>query len=195
MGDAVLKQIQAALFPDLGNVLFYWARDRYLAAADLIGAQDRLITTLQMPIAPDTRIVGRLYDRVAKHYRIAHYAGQLTLFSTSDLTLEEQVAEEWCRFFFEEASSLVENNLIAKLLVKSVVGKESELDESLGSLISLLDERYCGRRCVTCEPRFPIRTRDEWIADLVRGRDRGPESRVGELLKATTEEDVDDEEC
>lgn len=191
----MLKQIQTTLFPDLGNVLFYWARDRYLAAADLVGAQDRLITTLKAPTAPDTRLLRRLYDRAARHYRLTHYTGQLTLFSSSDLSPEEEVAEEWCRFYFEEVAHLVADNRIAGLLVKCVVGNESERNESLATLVSLLDERYCGKRCINCKPLHPVRSRDEWVADLVRGRNWGSESPVERTLPLTNEEDVDEEEC
>lgn len=36
---AVIKGIQADLFPDLGNILYWWARDRYLGASNLLGGR------------------------------------------------------------------------------------------------------------------------------------------------------------
>jgi hypothetical protein len=119
--NVALMDVQHSAYDELIVHLFVQPRDRYLAAARLIRAEDELSSKLKLMAGFDHRTIQSAHDRIAAQFRfISPHSGQLRLGEDED-SHRQRLAEEWRQFFISAVAALVADDEFTRAVCTATV--------------------------------------------------------------------------
>jgi len=128
--NTIIKEIQAEMFPHLGDLLFSVPAWRYYEAARFIGVRTELFEKI-LPFRSTEGIplhtLWEPYQYLAAWYRRFHDDfGQLPLPFDSTTEYKTYHRDEWCRIFRQEVEKISEQGDVARLLIRMVINEGTE---------------------------------------------------------------------
>ena len=162
----LLKDIQAEFFSHVGGLLFTAPAMRYFQSTRFIGVETELFQKVKKALYVDGFSFTKLalpYHHMAAWYRFAKDDyGQIPLPFDGQTDYETVLRDKWLIFYRREVEILAQDDTIALLLIRLVVGASSEDIDSASKELSLIfKERYSiGQRRPSNE-EDSIRTKDK----------------------------------
>ena len=153
--NKTLKMVQHGCYWDKIGLLFYAARNRYVAACRFIGFETVVCKRIIKIDGFDHRVLQHAHDKIAAYYRFAYDdGGQMTLFSleqpiqtyfpdSEEASYKAKLLTGWSQFYDEEVEKLAEDNAIAHAILNAVLYQNSPAGyEAEDRLIELLKYQY-----------------------------------------------------
>lgn len=141
--NSVLKGIQHDLYSQLVGELFYRAKERYMSAARLLSVETEIMKVVADKHSFDHRVLQDSHDKIAAHYRFVHdNGGQPPLFPEGG-SYEDHLRWSWTGFFHFEVRQLIEDDAIAREILRAVGYQNTEPGYAAeATLRGLLEDRY-----------------------------------------------------
>lgn len=141
--NETLMWVQHDLYEAHLGALGWYARERYMRAASVLGLRTDLRERILALRSFDHRVLQNAHDMIAAYYRFKHdRGGQLSLFDEGVL-YEEQLRLSWSRYFHQEAQLLAEDDAVARAILRSVAyANTPEGYNAEDDLAELLSWRY-----------------------------------------------------
>lgn len=176
-GAAPVALIQEALFHRLAGAMFWWARDRYMAAVRLLDVETSLSAALGREPFFHHEMVRAPYLVIASHFRTVHEDGRQLRLPFNGTSTDEYLAQDWVAYFVLQVRRLVRHDdEYTRLVLKSVAEYgSSEGELALNALVALLSDRYRS----TCSCLWPYHWESDPDVSSFVGRVIGAIDRTG----------------
>lgn len=142
-GNTVLQQIQQECYAEMLVRLYTRARDRYLDACRLVGADTELAVRLREMSGFEHRTLQDIHDSLAAWFRFTQDDGGQMQLGEDAISYRSRLENQWRWWFDEEAGRLVADDEFTRAILKAAAHSGAEAGQAAESwLRQLLAERY-----------------------------------------------------